>query len=53
VTAWASFAHTSDTIYGDDTSSMQIETGNKIGNETDKIRIFSDFAAAISRHPTL
>jgi hypothetical protein len=34
VTAWASFAQTSDTIYGSDTSSIELETGNKRGNET-------------------
>jgi hypothetical protein len=53
VTAWASFAQTSDTIYESDTSSIQLETGNKRGNETGKIRIFHDFVGALSRHRTL
>lgn len=53
VAAWANFAQTSDMIYGSDTSVIQIETGNKRGNKTEKIRIFCDFVGDISRHATL
>ena len=53
VAMWASFAQTSDEIYGMDTSTIQLESGNKKGNETEKIRIFRDFAGALSRHKTL
>jgi len=53
VAAWATFAQTSDTIYGVDTSKIQLETGNNKGNESDKIRIFRQFISTISRHPTL
>jgi hypothetical protein len=49
----ASFAQTGDTMHGEDTSSIQIESGNKTGNETEKCRIFRDFVQTLSRHATL
>jgi hypothetical protein len=53
VAMWASFTQTSDATHGEDTLSIQIESGNKTGNETEKCHIFHKFVQTLSRHAAL